>query len=269
MTTAGPGCRPPTRPRSRSRSRSRATPAADAFVTVATVGPPAAEAALRDAVARGARRAVRVDAPTRPAQRRRCRRARTARRRVHVGAVRRLLARPRFGIGPGADRRPPRHRPGARSGRRRHRRRRAAPRVAPARRRSPRGVVGVVARRRVGRRIGRPAPAGVADRRARGPHGHHRGRRRTDGTAGDADRGGSVPAAGPGAPGADRRRRAHPDPGPDVVGCRRSRTARRSRSIHPRRPPGSCNRCASGATSPPSPRRCDHRCPERIGGARW
>jgi electron transfer flavoprotein beta subunit len=35
----------------------------DAFVTVATVGPPAAEAALRDAVARGARRAVRVDAP--------------------------------------------------------------------------------------------------------------------------------------------------------------------------------------------------------------
>jgi electron transfer flavoprotein beta subunit len=35
----------------------------DAFVTVATVGPPAAEAALRDAVARGARRTVRVDAP--------------------------------------------------------------------------------------------------------------------------------------------------------------------------------------------------------------
>ncbi len=35
----------------------------DAFVTVATVGPPAAEAALRGAVARGARRAVRVDAP--------------------------------------------------------------------------------------------------------------------------------------------------------------------------------------------------------------
>lgn len=34
-----------------------------AFVTVATVGPPGAEAALRDAVARGARRAVRVDAP--------------------------------------------------------------------------------------------------------------------------------------------------------------------------------------------------------------
>jgi len=35
----------------------------DAFVTVATVGPLAAEAALRDAMARGARRAVRVDAP--------------------------------------------------------------------------------------------------------------------------------------------------------------------------------------------------------------
>lgn len=35
----------------------------DAFVTVATVGPPAAEAALRGAVARGARRAIRVDAP--------------------------------------------------------------------------------------------------------------------------------------------------------------------------------------------------------------
>jgi electron transfer flavoprotein beta subunit len=35
----------------------------NAFVTVATAGPPAAEAALRDAVARGARRAVRVDAP--------------------------------------------------------------------------------------------------------------------------------------------------------------------------------------------------------------
>jgi electron transfer flavoprotein beta subunit len=35
----------------------------DAFVTVATVGPPAAEAALRGAAARGARRAVRVDAP--------------------------------------------------------------------------------------------------------------------------------------------------------------------------------------------------------------
>lgn len=35
----------------------------DAFVTVATVGPPAAEEALRNAVARGARRALRVDAP--------------------------------------------------------------------------------------------------------------------------------------------------------------------------------------------------------------
>lgn len=36
----------------------------DAFVTVATVGPPAAEAALRGAIARGARRAVRVDTPS-------------------------------------------------------------------------------------------------------------------------------------------------------------------------------------------------------------
>ncbi len=35
----------------------------DASVTVATVGPPAAETALRDAIARGARRAIRVDAP--------------------------------------------------------------------------------------------------------------------------------------------------------------------------------------------------------------
>jgi electron transfer flavoprotein beta subunit len=35
----------------------------DASVTVATVGPPAADAALRDAIARGARRAVRADAP--------------------------------------------------------------------------------------------------------------------------------------------------------------------------------------------------------------
>jgi electron transfer flavoprotein beta subunit len=37
--------------------------AGDSVVTVATVGPPAAETALRGAVARGARRAVRVDAP--------------------------------------------------------------------------------------------------------------------------------------------------------------------------------------------------------------
>jgi electron transfer flavoprotein beta subunit len=35
----------------------------DASVTVATVGPPAAEASLRDAIARGANRAIRVDAP--------------------------------------------------------------------------------------------------------------------------------------------------------------------------------------------------------------
>jgi electron transfer flavoprotein beta subunit len=35
----------------------------DSFVTVATVGPPAADVTLRDAMARGARRAVRVDAP--------------------------------------------------------------------------------------------------------------------------------------------------------------------------------------------------------------
>jgi electron transfer flavoprotein beta subunit len=35
----------------------------DSSVTVATVGPPAVEATLRDAMARGARRAVRVDSP--------------------------------------------------------------------------------------------------------------------------------------------------------------------------------------------------------------
>jgi electron transfer flavoprotein beta subunit len=35
----------------------------EAAVTVVTVGPPAAESVLRDAIARGARRAVRVDAP--------------------------------------------------------------------------------------------------------------------------------------------------------------------------------------------------------------
>ena len=194
---------------------------ADAFVTVATVGPPAAESALRGAVARGARRAIRVDSP----------------RDLRSDAVAAALAP--FAVGCtwvlcgdySLDR-------GSGS--------------VPALIAAQRGItqaLGLVdvgadgegrlrALRRLdgGRReelsVSSPAVVSVEGSIARlrrvsltaelaARTAPIEARCRADGSAGDPDRGRSVPAPGPGAPGSDRCRRSQPDPRPARVGCGR------------------------------------------------
>ena len=225
---------------------------ADASVTVATVGPPAAEAALRGAVARGADRAVRVDSP------------RDLRSDAVAGALAPLAAGCTwvlcgdYSLDRGSGSVPALiaahrdDRPGARSRRRRPRWRWAAPRACA-------GSTVVAGRscrcrRRPSCRSKDRSPGSGA---RHSPPSSRRARRRIEvvagpsRSAGDADRGGSIPAPGPRAPRSDRHRRAHPDPRPAGVWMRLSSTATPSPSTHRKRRPGSSNRCASGVTCPP------------------
>ena len=97
-TPAGPGCRPPTRPRSNSPSSCEPTHGA---VTVVCVGPPGADAVLREALAAGADGAVRIDVATstRDSRERGATHSRPVVGDADFVRVRRLLAGPRHRVG--------------------------------------------------------------------------------------------------------------------------------------------------------------------------